>query len=103
VFMHHPPIPCACRYMDSHSPLRNGREVWRTFVELGEVKHVFCGHYHAHKVIERDGIQVVLCPSTLLQIRQDAPCFAIEHTRPGYLEISVHDGQVSWQAIYRDH
>jgi len=103
LFLHHPPIACGCRYMDSHSPLVDREQSWRRIVELGHFTHVFCGHYHAHKEIERDGIRVVLCPSTLLQIRQDTPGFAIEHKRPGYLEISVRDGQVSSRAIYRDH
>jgi Icc protein len=103
LFLHHPPIECGCRFMDSHSPLENRAQVWQRLVQLGDFKHVFCGHYHTHKVIERDGIRVVLCPSTLLQIPQDTPSFAIEHARPGYLEISVSKGEVSARAIYRAH
>jgi Icc protein len=103
VFLHHPPLPCGCRFMDSHEPLENRDHVWQRLIELQAFKHVFCGHYHTHKVVERDGIRVVLCPSTLLQIPQDSVGFAIEHKRPGYLEISVLDGEVSWRAVYRDH
>ena len=101
LFLHHPPIVCGCRFMDSHGPLLDREKVWRRIVDLGAIDHVFCGHYHTHKVVERDGIQVVICPSTMLQISQQSVGFEIEHRRPGYLEIDVDDDGVRWNAVYR--
>lgn len=87
--------------MDAHSPLKHRDKTWQQIVDLGDIRHVFCGHYHTHKRVERDGIQIVICPSTLLQIDQQSADFEIEHRRPGYLEIAVEGGDVSWRAIYR--
>ncbi len=102
LFMHHPPIECGCLFMDSHSPLKQREDTWQGIVELGDITHVFCGHYHTYKKIQRDGIEVVICPSTELQIDQGTPDFKIEHRRPGYLEITVEGTQVSSSAIYRE-
>lgn len=102
LFLHHPPLTCGHRFMDSHYPLQNREDTWRRLLALEQIQHVFCGHYHTHKEVVHDGIHVVLCPSTVLQIDAQSPNFAIEHTRPGYLEIEVHAGRVRWQAVYRE-
>ena len=102
LFLHHPPILCNCRFMDSHYPLENREPTWQRLRTLDDVHHIFCGHYHTYKDLERDDIHVVLCPSTLLQIDQHTPGFAIEHKHPGYLEITVQHGTVTWQPIYRE-
>ena len=103
VFLHHPPIPCGCVFMDTHAPLLESERVWSQLSSIDRLTHVFCGHYHTYKVVERDGIQVVLCPSTLIQISQQQTVFTIEHTTPGYIEIDVTGSDIDWRAIYRPH
>lgn len=102
VFMHHPPLACGARFMDRHEPLRDRDDVWRALTRIPGIDTIFCGHYHTHTVIERDGVRVVLCPSTELQISRESEGFAVEHERPGYLEIEVGQGGVSWRVHYLD-
>jgi len=100
VFLHHPPLDCGCRFGDRHTPLLNRDDVWRRLAGIPGVDVIFCGHYHTHKVVERDGVRVVLCPSTELQISQDSERFQVEHERPGYLEIRIEPDRVAWDTHY---
>jgi Icc protein len=93
VFMHHPPLDCGCRFMDSHDPLLDREHVFGRLREIG-VRHVFSGHYHTYTVVEREGVRVVVCPSTMMQISRESEGFAVEHDRPGYLVIDVEGGAV---------
>jgi len=94
LFIHHPPLLCGCRFMDSYYSLRNIDEVWPVLRELAPIQHIFCGHYHAAKTVMRDGKCVHVTPSTMMQIDPDTPHFAIAHTRPGWRIIEWHDSEV---------
>ena len=99
VFTHHPPVHCGCRFMDRYFPLRGRERVWRRLLRAG-IEHVFCGHYHTYKVAAQDGAQVVICPSTAMQLSQTSPGFAVEREDPGYLEITWEAGVLRWQVHY---
>jgi Icc protein len=84
LFVHHPPLLCGCQFMDSHYPLQNREEVWTQLQCLPAIEHIFCGHYHTDTTVVRDGKQIHVTPSTMMQIDRDTPTFAIAHTRPGW-------------------
>lgn len=84
LFMHHPPLHCGCAFMDGRHYLRNRDSVWEQLCRHDNLPFVFCGHYHTERHIMRDGKQVFITPSTLMQIGQDHEKFSIEHMRPGW-------------------
>lgn len=94
LFIHHPPLLCGCRFMDSFYPLHNIDEVWPILRELAPIQHIFCGHYHTSKTVVCDGKYVHVTPSTMMQIDTELLNFAVAHTRPGWRIIEWHDSQV---------
>lgn len=100
LFIHHPPALCDCRFMDSFYPLKNISETWAVLEQLTAVKHIFCGHYHTEKIIERQGKMIYLTPSTTMQIDPISADFAIEHTRPGWRMIEWEGEQVDSYVEY---
>lgn len=84
LFLHHPPLLCECEFMDRKHALRNRDKVWQVLSDLTAIKHIFCGHYHTEKLIEKDGKFVHLTPSTMLQIDTKSFRFNIESTIAGW-------------------
>ncbi len=84
LFIHHPPLPCGCTFMDSRHGLQNSAEVWQILRNLPNIRHIFCGHYHTERTLVRDGKVLYLTPSTMMQIDTHSPGFAIEHLQPGW-------------------
>jgi Icc protein len=84
LFIHHPPLLCECEFMDKKHALRNRDTVWQILSDLTAIKHIFCGHYHTEKLIEKDGKFVHLTPSTMLQIDTKSFRFDIASTIAGW-------------------
>lgn len=84
VFLHHPPRPAGCRFMDRAYPLRNADVAWAALSSTPAVEHIFCGHYHTHRSVFADGRCLHLCPSTLGQLDPGSEDLVVEHTRPGW-------------------
>jgi Icc protein len=91
LFIHHPPVLCGCRFMDSQYPLRNIDEVWPLLRELPRLENIFCGHYHTAKTLSIDGKLIHVTPSTMMQIDAFSPRFAIQHTHPGWRVIEWNE------------
>jgi Icc protein len=94
LFVHHPPLLCGCRFLDESYSLKNINEVWPVLTQLSAIQAIFCGHYHTERSIIREGQQVYLTPSTMLQINPDTPDFQIAHTYPGWRIIHCQEKQV---------
>jgi len=94
LFIHHPPVLCGCRFLDESYSLKNMDEVWPILTQLSAIQAIFCGHYHTERSITREGQQVYLTPSTMLQINPDTPDFQIVHTVPGWRIMTCQDKQV---------
>lgn len=94
LFIHHPPLLCGCRFLDERYSLKNMNEVWPVLTQLPAIQAIFCGHYHTERSITRDGQQVYLTPSTMLQINPDTSDFQVAHTVPGWRIITCQDKQV---------
>ncbi len=101
LFIHHPPLYCGCEFMDSKYYLRNREEVWQLFKELPNIQHIFCGHYHTERTVSRDGKQLYITPSTMLQIATQGEKFGVEHVRPGWREIHWDGEQLITHVHYR--
>jgi Icc protein len=100
LFIHHPPLLCDCRFMDERYPLQNIDEVWPVLVQLSQIKHIFCGHYHTEKTVVKAGKSVHLTPSTIFQIDTQSPYFVMKHTRPGWRMIEWQGSRVRTYVEY---
>ncbi len=100
LFVHHPPLLCDCLFMDESHPLQNIDEVWQVLDQCPQIKHIFCGHYHTEKTVEKNGKSVHLTPSTIFQIETEDPEFAIEHSKPGWRMIEWEGEKVQTYAEY---
>jgi Icc protein len=100
LFIHHPPIKCGCPFMDEYHALQNIDETWQILKQLPKTKHIFCGHYHTEKTVNRNGKFIHLAPSTAFQIGTKTPEFAIEHTKPGWRIIEWIDKKVHTYVEY---
>ena len=100
LFIHHPPLLCGCAFMDEYHALQNIDDVWRLLEPFSQVKHIFCGHYHAEKVVIKNDKFVYLTPSTIFQIDTENNQFTIEHTRPGWRMIEWKDQEVHTYVEY---
>lgn len=103
LFVHHPPMLCGSRFMDAGYGLRNIEETWVTLAQFPLINHIFCGHYHTAKTLQKQGKHIHLAPSTSLQIDTNIPKFAVEHTVPGWREILWQDSQVTTFVEYLNH
>ncbi len=84
LFIHHPPVLCGCRFMDSRYPLGNIDQAWPVLREIPQIEDIFCGHYHTAKTLSIDGKMIHLAPAIMMQIDPRSVKFAIQHTRPGW-------------------
>ena len=100
LFIHHPPLLCGCRFMDSRYALQNIDQVWPVLVQLPQIKHIFCGHYHTEKTITQEGKTVYLTPSTTFQIDTQSPHFVMADIRPGWRIIEWKETQVQTYVEY---
>lgn len=90
LFLHHPPVDCNCRFMDSRYPLANRDDVFKIIRKIPAISHIFCGHYHTEKAVFVEGKSIFITPSTMHQISQ---------TERGYSESSRLAG---WRKIECD-
>ncbi len=100
LFMHHPPLHCGCDYMDNHYYLHNREAVWAVLQDIPNIQHIFCGHYHTDRNLSRDGKQVYLTPSTMMQLGTSGEKFSLEHISPGWRMIAWDGVQLTTHTHY---
>lgn len=91
LFVHHPPLPALCQFMDASHGLRNSQETWQVLRAQTNISHIFCGHYHTERTLVRDGKVIYITPSTTIQIDTRTEDFAIEHRMPAYRIVEWSD------------
>jgi Icc protein len=98
LFMHHPPVLSGCRFMDTHFPLKNRKEVQDVLKQCVNIRHIFCGHYHTGKKIAWQDKFIYITASTIFQIDEDAEGLELETHRIGWRTIEIReDGLYSSQ------
>jgi len=100
LFIHHPPTLCDCIFMDTHYPLLNHDVVWKTLRQSNKIKHIFCGHYHTDKLVQKAGKSIHITPSTMYQIDTTQPKFNIEHQIPGWRVIECRENSIHTYTKY---
>ncbi len=79
IFMHHPPIPSGVPYMDKNHSFKTQEFISELLSKLPFRIHIFTGHYHVDKIINRGNISVYITPACFFQINQYQVDFAPDH------------------------
>jgi len=102
IFMHHPPLLAGVQYMDDHYPLKNHAEILALLQKHPGRVQVFCGHYHADRVVTAGNVTVYVTPSCFFQIHPFAKAFTVDHYRIAFREIELRAGQLLTTVRYLD-
>ncbi len=100
LFIHHPPLFCGCGFMDHQHALGNREEVWAALHKIPNIQHIFCGHYHTERTVSRDGKNLYITPSTMMQISTHSNTFSVDHTHPGWRMIEWDGSQLLTHVHY---
>lgn len=76
VFIHHPPIPLGCAFMDAKYPLRNTAPLQDILAARESVLPIFCGHYHTGLTASSGNLLVHACPPVSFHIDPNMPDFS---------------------------
>lgn len=100
VFTHHPPIDAGVRYMDANYPFRQMDRMRSLFDGIAHPIAIFCGHYHADRVVQRGTVSVFVTPSLAFQIDPDQDELAVDHRVPSWRKITVDGDQMLTSVRY---
>lgn len=94
VFMHHPPVPVGCAWLDAQR-VANAAELEAILRRHHNVRALFTGHVHQEFQAHWAGTEVYTTPATCFQFRPQSADFAIDRQPPGYRWIELHpDGRL---------
>lgn len=97
LFVHHPTKVLSAGFMDLTYQLRHVQHADRV-ISAGNIKHVFCGHFHCEHEIH-DDYSLYLTPSPAFEINLHNPKFTLEPTRIPIRRIEVEGRQVTTSVI----
>ena len=99
LWIHHPPVLCGAKFMDTLWPLKHRENVQASLRRLDRVDTVFCGHYHTAKTVEWEGKTIFVCPATQMQISETEEGFSVADSRPGWQMIEWNEGKKDGETI----
>lgn len=100
LFLHHPTQEVSGGWMDQTYPLQNAAAVHRALNE-SSIQHVFCGHFHAEKVLQGDyTLYVTPSPAFTVDLEADKP--VIGPPDIPYREITVDGDRVETKVVKLD-
>ncbi|CAL1239210.1 3',5'-cyclic-AMP phosphodiesterase [Candidatus Methylocalor cossyra] len=95
IALHHHPIPCGCRWMDT-MVLQNADRFFAIVAQRPQVRGVVFGHIHQALDVVYRGIRLLGTPATCFQFKPNSAEFALDGIPPGYRRIELHpDGTLS--------
>ena len=100
IFMHHPPFLSKVPHMDRKYALNNREEVQQLLFWHPFPVHVFSGHYHVDKTVQRKNVMLYITPACFFQIDQHEEDFKVDHRIPGLREITLESGKVMTTVKY---
>ncbi len=83
IVMHHPPLPMGIEFMDTKYPLQETDRLLELLTADGRRRRIFCGHYHANRLVSHKNLDVLLCPPTSFFINPSASEFELDPRAPG--------------------
>ncbi|GIX31840.1 MAG: 3',5'-cyclic adenosine monophosphate phosphodiesterase CpdA [Porticoccaceae bacterium] len=91
LFLHHPPIPVGCRWLDRQR-LADAQSLADLLARHPRVRALFAGHVHQEAAGELAGAAVYTTPSTCFQFAPASDDFALDTAPPGWRWIDLHRG-----------
>ncbi|MEM7465779.1 MAG: metallophosphoesterase [Pseudomonadota bacterium] len=93
-FLHHPPVLLGSPWMDGMG-LTNADDLWRAIVAKPNLVSLVSGHAHQNFDTFRDGVRVLVTPSTCTQFVPGTDRFALDPKPPGYRRLELgEDGNL---------
>lgn len=91
IFMHHPPMPLGCAFMDAKYPLKNTAPLQTILRGRGSLLPIFCGHYHTGLTATDGKLLVHSCPPVSFHIDPNAPDFQ-QRDLPAAFQLIQYEG-----------
>ncbi len=99
IAVHHPPVAIGSRWLDAMG-LNNGEALLAVLDRQPQVAGVIWGHAHQVFESERNGVQLLGCPSTCVQFKPGSQEYASDDLPPGYRRLLLKDdGGIDSQVI----
>lgn len=100
LFMHHPPIPVGCAWLDAQR-IDNAARLEAILLRHTNVRGIFTGHVHQAFSAHWAGTAVYTTPSTCFQFRAGSRDFALCDQPPGYRRIALHaNGTLTTNTVF---
>lgn len=100
IFIHHPPMPLGCAFMDAKYPLRNTAPLQTILRARKAVLPVFCGHYHTGLTATDGKLLVHSCPPVSFHIDPNTPDFKQRDLPAAFQLIQYNAGNFSVVPYY---
>ena len=98
VFMHHPPIPVGCTWLDTIG-LRYPGPFEKLLSRNPGVRGVFCGHVHHVHEGNLAGARVFTAPSAAFQFKEDSPVVTFDMVPPGFRLITLDNKEFTTEVF----
>ena len=98
IFMHHPPIPVGCPWLDEIG-LRDPHRLQQLLLRYPGVRGVFCGHVHLAHEGTLAHARVFCSPSAALQFDRDNSRVAFDMIPPGFRLIKLNGESFSTELV----
>jgi Icc protein len=83
IALHHQPVPVGSRWIDTMA-LDNADAFFNLLSTFAQVRGIVWGHVHQSFQTQHQGIQLLACPSTCVQLTPDVDDFSLDNEKPGY-------------------
>lgn len=90
ISLHHPPVSIGSPWMDAMG-LLNADDFLQIVDRHSQIQAVIWGHIHQVYESQRNGVQLLGCPSTCVQFRPGSNNYAKDELAPGYRRLLLQD------------
>lgn len=99
IFMHHPPMLANMPWMDARYPFQMRDAIQEILLAHPYPIHVFCGHYHIEKTVQKHNLTMNITPSCYFQIDPHSLEFKIDHYKIALREIEI-EGDIIRHSVH---
>ena len=100
VFTHYPLLNTSTKQIDLEIGLKNKEILEELFDQETYQIHIFCGHYHKHDIISHNKIVQYICPSGLMQIKEENNEIKTDSFKYGYNIVEIIDKNINIDTVF---